>query len=346
MTFMEKPEPMKRKPTDSAHGRKERDRMAWKKKLTVKEKEEYKEKKKEEMGDLFRKIDEGVRAVFDSEKYKEYLRVMSKFTHYSAGNCLLIVMQKPDASLVAAYGKWKSLGRQVNKGETGIRILAPMPYKKKHTEQGEDEETDETERIGFKAVSVFDVSQTSGKELPEYLCDLTGEIEPEQMAAVLDALRSVTGISVAFENIPGNARGYYSQSEDRIVIQSGMSDAQTLKTAFHECAHKLLHDKKTALPTVNADRGAKETHAESIAFIVSSHFGLDTSDYSFPYIAGWSDGKPLPELHRYLSEIQQAAQTMIDAVTDALISLEQPQKEEQTAEAEEENNLCFSGISM
>jgi len=117
--------------------------MAWKKKLTVREKEEYKEKKKEEMGDLFQKIDDGVKAVFQSEKYKEYLRVMSKFTHYSAGNCMLIAMQKPDASLVAAYGKWKSLGRQVNKGETGIRILAPMPYKRKREEQAEDEETEE-----------------------------------------------------------------------------------------------------------------------------------------------------------------------------------------------------------
>ena len=320
--------------------------MAWKKELSLKEKEAYKEKKKEEMNDLFRKIDDGVKAVFESEKYKEYLRVMSKFTHYSAGNCLLIAMQKPDASLVAAYGKWKSLGRQVNRGETGIRIFAPMPYKQKSAEAADDEETEEISRIAFKAVSVFDVSQTSGKELPEYIHDLEGEINPEQMSAVLDALRNMTGIPITLENIEGNAHGYYSQSEDRIVIQSGMSDAQTLKTAFHECAHKLLHDKKSALPTMNADRNAKEIHAESVAFIVAEHFSLDTSEYSFPYIAGWSDGKPLPELHKYLSEIQQAARTITDAVSNALTALEQSQKEEHTAEIEEEDDLSFGGIAM
>ena len=319
--------------------------MAWKKELSVKEKEAYREKKKEEMSDLFRKIDNGVKAVFESEKYKEYLRVMSKFTHYSAGNCLLIAMQKPDASLVAAYGKWKSLGRQVNRGETGIRIFALMPYKQKSAEAADDEETEEISRIAFKAVSVFDVSQTNGKELPKYIHDLEGELNPKQMTAVLDALRNVTGIPITFENIEGNAHGYYSQSEDRIVIQSGMSDAQTLKTAFHECAHKLLHDKKSALPTMNADRNEKEIHAESVAFIVAEHFSLDTSEYSFPYIAGWSDGKPLPELHKYLSEIQQAARTITDAVSNALTALEQSQKEEHTAEIEEDD-LSFGGIAM
>ena len=272
--------------------------------------------------------------------------MMSKFTHYSAGNCLLIAMQKPDASLVAAYGKWKSLGRQVNRGETGIRIFAPMPYKQKSEELTDEEETEEISRIAFKAVSVFDVSQTSGKELPKYIHDLEGEINPKQMTAVLNALRNVTGIPIIFEDISGGAHGYYSQSEDKIVIQSGMSDAQTLKTAFHECAHKLLHDKKSALPTINADRNAKEIHAESVAFIVAEHFSLDTSEYSFPYIAGWSDGKPLQELHKYLSEIQQAARTITDAVSNALTALEQSQKEEHTAEIEEEDDLSFSGIAM
>lgn len=259
---------------------------------------------------------------------------------------MLIAMQKPDASLVAAYGKWKSLGRQVNRGETGIRILAPMPYKRKREEQAEDEETEEIDGIAFKAVSVFDVSQTSGKELPEYVQDLKGEIEPEQMTAVLNALRKATEIPIIFEEIPGDVHGYYSHNEDRIVIQTGMSDAQTLKTAFHECAHKLLHDKKMALPTVNADRGAKEVHAESVAFIVAEHFGMDTSEYSFPYIAGWSDGKPLNELNKALSEIQQASRTLTDAVTNALTALEQSQKEENTVETEEEDDLSFNGIAM
>lgn len=320
--------------------------MAWKKKLTPKQKADYKAKKKEEMDDLFHRIDEGVKAVFESEKYKEYLRVMSKFTDYSARNCLLIAMQKPDASLVAAYGKWKSLGRQVNKGESGIAILAPIPYKIKREEQADDEQPEEIEGIAFKKVYVFDVSQTSGKDLPEYMQELNGEIEPEQMTAVLDALRRATGIPISFEDIPGGAKGYYSHAEDKIVIQTGMSDTQTLKTAFHESAHKLLHDENLEIPTVKSSRGEKEVQAESTAFIVADHFGLDTSEYSFPYIASWSSGKQLEQLNRVLSEIQTAARTLITAVIEGLAALEQSQNEENTETAEIEDDLDLGGITM
>lgn len=259
--------------------------MTWKKKLNAQEKGEYKAKKKDELAKLFQQIDDGVQAVFDSDRYKEYLKIMSKFTSYSFNNCVLIAMQRPDASLVAAYGKWKSLGRQVNKGETGIRILAPMTYKKKKDEQSEDDETVET-GIAFKAISVFDISQTSGKELPDYVQDLEEEIEPEQMTAVFEALRMAVGIPITFEDFPGDVHGYYSHAEDRIVIQTGMSDAQTVKTGIHECAHKLLHDRNLEIATVHSDRSGREVQAESVAFIVAEHFGLDTSEYSFPYIAG------------------------------------------------------------
>ena len=249
---------------------------------------------------------------------------MSKFTSYSFNNCMLIAMQKPDASLVAGSSKWKALGRQVGKGEKGIMILAPMPYKRKSDDPDEDEET----AIAFKATYVFDISQTSGKDLPEYVQDLEGDIEPEQMTAVFDALRKAVGIPITFEDFPGDAPGYYSHSEDRIVIQTGMSDAQTVKTGIHECAHKLLHDRNLEIATVHSDRSGREVQAESVAFIVAEHFGLDTSEYSFPYIAGWSKGKPSEELSKYLSEIQEAAKTLVTAITNGLTALEQQQTEE------------------
>ena len=253
--------------------------------------------------------------------------MMSKFTNYSFGNCLLIMMQMPQASLIAGYGKWKELGRQVNKGEKGIHIIAPMPY----TEENENGE--EIKRVRFKAATVFDISQTGGEPLPDYIHDLEGDIAPEQVAAVLNALRTVTGVSITFEDISGEAHGFYSQTEKRIVIRTDMSDAQTVKTAIHEAAHCLLHDKDSELATVESSRGSKEIQAESVAFIVASRLGLDTSAYSFPYIAGWSDGKPLDELNHFLSEIQTAARTMSDAITNALHEIEQ---NEENAESEDE----------
>ncbi|MDE6086888.1 MAG: ssDNA-binding domain-containing protein [Oscillospiraceae bacterium] len=314
--------------------------MAWKKHLTQEEKSAYHEKKQSEMSELFQRIDEGVKEVFTSEKYQEYLRFMAKFTNYSARNCMLIAMQKPDATLVAAYGKWKQLGRQVSKGETGIRILAPMPYKRKQDEQSEEEESEETEGIAFKAVSVFDVSQTSGAELPSFLDELHGEIPAEQKKAILTALQKTVGIPIAFEDIQGTAKGYYSASENRIVIRTGMSDAQTLKTVFHECTHKLLHDPELKLPTVQASRSEKEVQAESVAFIVAERFGLDISDYSFPYIASWSQGKTLETLHKVLTEIQSAAKILTNAVETGLQALQEEQ-----AETEEESPV-FCDISM
>lgn len=313
--------------------------MAWKT-LTPQEKGEYKAKKKEQIGELFKQIDEGVKAVFASDRYKEYLRVMSKFTNYSAGNCILIMMQKPEASLVAGYGRWKELGRQVNKGEKGIHIIAPMPYKK----QSENEDEEEIVGIAFRAISVFDVSQTSGDALPDYIHDLDGDLDLEQVTAVIDALREITGVPIEFEDIPGDTHGYYNQIEKRIAVQKGMSDVQTVKTAIHEAAHALLHDKDSELQTVQSSRGEKEVQAESVAFIVASHFGLDTSEYSFPYIARWSDGKTLDQLNRVLAEIHDTSKTMIDAVTQALTAQEQTE-DEGTAECEDDD-LVISGISM
>ncbi|OPZ16103.1 MAG: hypothetical protein BWZ04_03202 [Firmicutes bacterium ADurb.BinA205] len=264
---------------------------------------------------------------------------MSKFTNYSAGNCILIMLQKPEASLVAAFGKWKQLGRTVNKGEKGIAILAPMTFRNKQSdvedEEGQDEA--ETRTLGFRKVYVFDVSQTSGEPVPEYVSDLDEDIEEEHVEAVISAVRSVTGLPVDVENISGGAKGYYSHSEQRIVIQAGLSGAQAVKTAIHECAHALLHDPDKNLPTADTTRSDKEVQAESVAYIVASRYGLDTSEYSFPYIASWSHGKQLEQLNRFLNEIQGTARIICDAIDNELTVL----AEEITEEYNESNVLAM-----
>ena len=184
------------------------------------------------------------------------------------------------------------------------------------------------------------MSQTSGAELPSFLDELHGEIPAEQKKVILTALQKTIGIPIAFEDIQGTAKGYYSASEKRIVIRTGMSDAQTLKTVFHECAHKLLHDPELKTQTVHASRSEKEIQAESVAFIVAERFGLDTSDYSFPYIASWSQGKTLETLHKVLTEIQSAAKILTNAVETGLQALQEEQ-----AETEEESPV-FCDISM
>ena len=204
------------------------DNTSWKKKLTPQQKAEYKAEKREEMQNLFKKIDDGVKAVFESDSYKKCLRYMSKFTNYSAGNCILIMLQKPDASLVAAFGKWKELGRTINKGEKGIAILAPMSFKSKELKEQPVKDSsgnqiynadgsakkktveNEVATIGFKKVYVFDVSQTSGEPMPEYVHELNEAVEDEQVEAVINAVHDITGLSVDFEDIKSGAKGYYS----------------------------------------------------------------------------------------------------------------------------------------
>lgn len=315
--------------------------MAWKKEMTKAEKAEYQAKKQEDMEAVFRRIDEGVQQVFTSEKYKEYLKVMSKFTDYSARNTLLISMQRPDATLVAAYGKWKQLGRQVKKGESGIEILAPVAFKtnmvreierpvldQSGNRQYNPDGTEKTEIIQspvmdvrFRKAYVFDVSQTEGKELPGLVSELSGDFGADRMEAVFKGLEKATKIEIHKGEIEGGARGFYSPSEDTIVIQDGMSDAQTLKTAFHECAHKLLHDPSLETAASQSERNEREVQAESTAFIVAERLGLDTSEYSFPYIASWSDGKQLDFLTKVLEDIQRAAKKLTYSVESELLKL-------------------------
>lgn len=316
--------------------------MAYRKEFTAEERAAYNEKKQAEMESMIKRIDEGVKAVFESKQYKEYLKFASKFTNYSANNTILISLQKPDATLVAAYGKWKQLGRQVEKGEQGISILAPVPYNTNQVIVSErpvkdefgnqlynDDGTEKTETVedpikgmAYKAVYVFDVSQTSGKELPNPVNELSGDIDPAKKEAVFAALKKVTGIDIEFKDIHGAAKGYYSAATNQIVIKSGMSDAQTLKTAFHETAHNLLHDPEKKIVTAKSPRNEKEVQAESVAFIVAEKFGIDTSDYSFPYIASWSEGKQLEQLKSSLQEIQEAAKKISAEIESELLKMQ------------------------
>lgn len=312
------------------------------KEYTPEERAAYNAQKQAEMDEIIKRIDEGVKAVFQSDKYKEYLKFASKFTDYSARNTLLINLQRPDATLVAAYGKWKQLGRQVERGQTGIEILAPVAYKTNQVLETERPAVDEfgnqlynpdgTEKmemvekpmtgLAFKKVYVFDVSQTSGKELPDPVTELTGDIDSSRKEAVFAALKKVTGIDIEFKDIKGGAKGYYSATNNEIVIKSGMSDAQTLKTAFHEAAHNLLHDPAKEIVTNKSPRNEKEVQAESVAFMVAERFGIDTSEYSFPYIASWSDGKQLEQLKSALQEIQEAAKKISSEIESELLKLQ------------------------
>ena len=301
------------------------------------------------------KLEQGIKELFESERFKEYLRTMSKFYNYSFNNTLLIAMQKPEATYVAGYTSWqRNFDRQVLKGERGIKILAPAPYKAQEEREKIDPltqkpvigtdgkavtETVEVLRPAFKVVSVFDVSQTDGKELPDIIVDeLKGTVENYE--AFFDALKQVSPVPISFEDIPGGAKGFFSPVESRIAIQEGMSEIQTVKTAIHEIAHAKLHavkpDEKTA-PEDRKDRHTKEVEAESVAYTVCQRYGIETSDYSFGYIAGWSSGKETKELKSSLDTIRKTAAEMIEGIDAKLKVLlaEKAQSVEQEAVPEE-----------
>lgn len=280
------------------------------------------------------KLEDGINQLFDSDQYKQWLTTMSRFHDYSLNNTILIAMQKPDATLVAGYSSWKKqFGRQVNKGEKAIRILAPTPYKQKievdktdpntgeilfNPDGSTQKEVQEILRPAFKVVNVFDVSQTEGRELPTLGVDeLTGDVQQFEM--FFEALKRTCPVPMEFEHIATGAKGYYHQVERRIAIQEGMSQVQTVKTAIHEMAHQKLHaidpEKKTPVHEgENLSRNGKEVEAESVAYTICQHYGIDTSDYSFAYIAGWSKGKETPELKASLNTIRKAASEMITEI--------------------------------
>ena len=311
------------------------------------------EKPAEKLKEITDRLEQGIAELFDSERYKEYLKVMSKFHNYSFRNTVLIAMQKPDASLLAGFSAWKNnFERNVMRGQKGIKIIAPSPYKIKqemqkidpHTQKpiiGKDGKpvTEEKEVTipAYKVVSVFDVSQTEGKELPDIAVDeLTGDVD--RYKDFFAALEKTSPVPIAFENIEGGSHGYYHLEDKRIAINEGMSELQTLKTAIHEIAHAKLHDIDLNAPKdeqPRVDRRTREVEAESVAYTVCQHYGLDTSDYSFGYVAGWSSGRELSELKSSLETIRSAAAEIINSIDENLAELQKAQDKEQTAGQEQ-----------
>ena len=307
------------------------------------------EKPADKLKEITDRLEQGIKELFDSDRYKEYLRVMSKFHNYSFNNTLLIAMQKPDASLVAGFQSWKNnFKRNVVKGEKGIKILAPSPFKIKQEMEKIDPATQkpvigadgkpvkEEKEItipAFKVVSVFDVSQTEGKELPDIAVDmLTGDVE--RFKDVFAALEKTSPVPIGFEKIEGNSHGYYHLEEKRIAIDEGMSELQTIKTAIHEIAHAKLHDIDPNAPKEEQadrpDRRTREVQAESVAYAVCQHYGLDTSDYSFGYVAGWSSGRELDELKSSLETIRSTAAEIINSIDEHLQEIQKERDKEQT----------------
>ena len=314
------------------------------------------EKPADKLKEITDRLEQGITELFESERYKEYLRVMSKFHNYSFNNTLLIAMQKPDASLVAGFSSWKNnFGRNVMKGEKGIKIIVPSPFTVKQEVEKTDPQTGkpvigkdgkpvteekEIKVPAYKVVSVFDVSQTEGRELPDIAVnELTGDVD--RFKDFFAALEQAAPVPVGFEKIEGGAHGYYHLEEKRIAIDEGMSDLQTLKTAIHEIAHAKLHDidlnapKEEQKPRV--DRRTREVEAESVAYTVCQHYGLDTSEYSFGYVAGWSSGKELAELRGSLETIRSTAAEMINAIDGYFAELQKAQDKEQSQPQHEGN---------
>lgn len=274
-------------------------------------------------------LENGVKSVFTSERYIEFLSFMSKFHNYSYNNCILIMMQNPEASLVAGFNDWKNKhNRYVKKGEKGIKIIAPAPYKttvkvpvldannQPVMVNGEPlTENKVVQKMSFRVVSVFDVSQTDGEPLPSIAPELTANVD--NFEELFQAICATTDYTVNFADIPGTAKGFCRYSDKTITIRKGMSEAQIIKTGIHEAAHSRLHepsarDSNTPLPT----RSTKEVEAESVAFLVSRYFGIDTSDYSFDYVANWSTDKEIAELKQSLEVIQSEASAMIDIIEE------------------------------
>ena len=288
-----------------------------------------------DMNSILKSLETGVENIFTGDKYAQYLQTMSKFHRYSFNNTLLIAMQRPDATLVTGYRNWQSMGRQVKKGEKGITILAPAPIKTKREQEILDQnnkplldgngkpKTEEVEVIipRFKPTTVFDISQTDGEPIetlaPEELTEAVADYE-----LFMKAITEVSPVPIRFDEIEGEAKGYYHSVDKEIVIQKGMSDSQTIKTAIHETGHARIHDKDLmAEQGIEKDRLTKEVEAESVAYCVCSAFGVDTSEYSFPYIAGWSSNRDMKELKASMDIIRKTAGEMIDELSDNLQEL-------------------------
>lgn len=300
----------------------------------------------EQIKGITEKLQQGIENLFDSDTYKNYLKTMSKFHSYSLNNTLLIAMQKPDATTVAGYGTWKQMNRQVVKGSKAIKILAPCIYKRKDIadiagtpdKSIADKDISESEKvlIGFKVANVFDISQTEGEPLPEITHKLQGNVD--EYSDFMEALNQFSPVPIEFKEIEGSANGYYHLVDKNIIIDKNMSQMMNCKTAIHEITHALLHDKDTGLEKDNLpNKETKEVQAESVAFTVCHYYGIDTSDYSFGYIGGWSSGKDLKELKASLETIRQTAQTIISGVDQKLDSIKHSRQMDLSISASNDN---------
>ena len=316
-------------------------------------------KREEQLREITERLEQGVKDLFTSEKYTEYLKTMSQFHNYSFNNTLLIAMQKPESTLVAGYSSWsKKFHRQVKRGEKGIKIIAPAPIREKEeiekfdTETNEpvlrpdgQPETEEVEHIipRFRVATVFDISQTYGDPLPELdTPELMGSVENFEI--FMEAIGIVSPAPMRYAEIEGDAKGYYSNANKEIVIREGMSEKQTMKTAVHEVTHAMCHDRDVMEELgEKKNQMTKEVEAESVAFTVCSYFGLDTSDYSFPYIAGWSSDMDMKELRSSMDFIRKTAGSFIDGMVENIQKL---QKEKAAQRELAEDDLVFQAAPL
>ena len=291
-----------------------------------------------QLKEISERLEQGVKEIFTSERYTEYLNTMSKFHNYSFNNTLLITMQKPEATLVAGYHAWqKKFNRHVKHGEKGIQIIAPAPIREKQEIEkidpvtkepviGDDgqPETEIVEMVipRFRVTTVFDVSQTEGEPIAELeVPELTGSVQFYD--TFMEALQNISPVPIRMMEIEGEAKGYYHQTEKYIAIQEDMSNLQTMKTGVHEVSHALLHDREVMdAEGILKDRTTKEVEAESIAYIVCNHFGLDTSEYSFTYIASWCESKDMKALRASMDTIRKTSAEVIENIETQMHELE------------------------
>ena len=301
------------------------------------------EARKKELDDMMGKIEQGVVDCFDSEQFRKLTEVMGKMPHYSVNNQILIMLQNPEATLCNSFSGWKKVGRHVNAGEKGLRIMAPAPYQMEKEQEKTDangkvildkdgEPVKETVKVtvnAFKPVSTFDVAQTSGDPIPQIGVDeLLGTVEGYE--AIMQAIKDVSPVPVGFEDIQSGAKGYFHLADNRIAIQEGMSEVQTVKTALHEVAHAKYHNMEAMKANgEEKSKNQKEIEAEGIAMVCAAHYGIDTSDYSLGYLTGYSSGKEIPELKAALQTIRQGACEIIDAIDEKVRAVFAEKSEEQ-----------------
>ena len=289
---------------------------------------------KQEIRKASEELEQGVLDAFRSGNFRKYLDMQAKFPHYSYSNCLLIARQYENATRVAGFGFWKSQGRSVNKGEKAIKILAPIMKTitvKKESEDGKEPEIEERKVVtSYSLASVFDISQTSGEPLPEICRELKGRVD--NFNKVVDALEIVSPVPIVFGPVPGNAKGCYMGDRNLIMVKYGMGEVQTAKTIVHEMAHGILHNPQRILSLPEAERPdstERELQAEAVAYIVCKEIGIDTSDYSFDYLASWSEGKDTKLLKKQMSTIQKTAQEIYEKL-EVLLTEKTQEKEVET----------------